>query len=328
MPKEQTHWILATQAAQSLERGPIKDIIEKHPNLYLLGAVSPDTPMYALHDMAQFAALAQQLHGRYGENTFKPLTHVLEYYQDAWSPGLWAFVLGTLSHIMADAVYHPWVEYYTGSSGDVPESDRHLSLSRHRELESYIDLYHMNATSDFKPYSFMSLWRHKEMPSREFLDMVQILYFNSNGRKDLGRVFRSHGFLQWCFMQKSLARATCFINELIGRKGDAWVTLFYPYSEPKPPAYFQQGLTYRHTVTGRAKSGTLDELAAKAIRVTARLFQIVEKHREQGTALDFFRRIKGPSLETGLVGVPTTAIVHYDLETSLDEILGQERVQK
>ncbi|MBI9076605.1 MAG: zinc dependent phospholipase C family protein [Desulfatibacillum sp.] len=330
MPKEQTHWILASQACRRLENGRVRRMISQNPNLYLLGAVIPDTPMYALERAAEYDELAHHLHGKSGENTFAPLAGLVESYEGRWSDGMWAFVLGTLSHILADAVFHPWVEYYTGSSTEVPDDLKLLSLTRHRELESYLDLYYMRKSGDLRPKSFLSKLRAKEMDAAAFDHMVSTLYFQhkSTQKNGVRKALYAHGAIQWLFTQKTLARLAYYINGALDRKGDAWVSLFYPHAEPRNPAYFQDGITYRHTVTGRPKQGAVEDLTEKAGRVTARMFQLVEKHLDQGTVLDFFQRIKGPSLETGLVGVPTTAILHYDLDMDLDRVLGVTRAVK
>ncbi|SHI94621.1 Zinc dependent phospholipase C [Desulfatibacillum alkenivorans DSM 16219] len=331
MPKEQTHWILAREAFRRLKDGEARRMIAQNPNLYLLGAVIPDTPMYALENTEEFDLLAHFLHGKDGENTFAPLTGLVKAYQDKWSDGMWAFVMGTFSHILADAVYHPWVEYYSGSSTEVPDEWKDLSLTRHRELESYLDLFHlrMNGIKE-RPISFFSLLKGKEMGAAAFDDMVSALYFPGAAKANNGvrKALYAHGAIQWIFMQKSLARLSWFINRSTEGKGDKFLTLFYPYKEPRRPDYFQAGLKYRHTVTGRPKQGTVEELAAKAAKVMARMFELVEKHLEQGTVLDFFQRIKGPSLETGLVGVPVTAIAHYDLFVDMDRVLNVFRAIK
>lgn len=330
MPKEQTHWILAKKAASRLEKGPIRQIIVKNPNLYYLGAVILDTPMYALHDAKKYNVLAQHLHGRWGENTFTPLTKLLKAYKGKWSDGLWALVLGAMSHILADAVYHPWIEYYTGSSTDVPENMYKLSLSRHRELETYLDLYHIRTFPEFKPKSFSGLLRKKEMGSRQFDNMINTLYFNGKDGPDpkIRKLFFAHAALQWCFMQKTLAKIAFLANRGLKLNADQWTTLFYPDQEPENPRYFEPEITYLHTVSGKPKQTTVRNLENKAVRITTRMFELIENHLQKNSAMEFFSRIKGPSLETGLVGVPSSAIVHYNLDISLDKILGVERIQK
>lgn len=328
MPKEQTHWILAEKAAQRLPNGSLKTIINKCPNLYYIGAVIPDTPMYALHKTGQYGELAETLHGKSGENTFAPLANLAAEYEGRWTDAMWAFLLGAMAHILADAVYHPWVEYFTGSSTDVPEDKRLLSLARHRALESYLDLYHMRSFPGYKRKYFFSLLRKKEIQADAFDAMLNTLYFNSNPHDPgIRKALNAHGAIQWMFMQKGLAKIAFNVNALMKKRGSAWVTLFYPDLEPPNPKYFGRGINYRHTVTGREKQGAVKDLEMKAVSYIAGMFELIEKYMEKGSVLDFLFRIKGPSLETGLVGAPSSAIVHYDLDVSLDEILGEKRIR-
>lgn len=46
MPKEYTHWVLAEKIFLELPGSQIKHLIEQNKNLYYLGAVIPDTPLY------------------------------------------------------------------------------------------------------------------------------------------------------------------------------------------------------------------------------------------------------------------------------------------
>lgn len=110
MPRELTHWLIAEEAADRLADGPLSAAISCNRDAYLLGAVAPDSAFYALlgrqHEVLQRIAAA--VHGADGHDSLRWVpTHATE--------AGWAFVAGACTHLATDAVFHPFVYYFSGS---------------------------------------------------------------------------------------------------------------------------------------------------------------------------------------------------------------------
>jgi len=86
MPKEITHFALAGQLARALSvNSPFYGPVNKYPNLFLLGAVTPDIPFYYLAgpDRELVQNLSEPFHRRHA---LAPVLEFLE--QDSSSPSL------------------------------------------------------------------------------------------------------------------------------------------------------------------------------------------------------------------------------------------------
>jgi len=324
MPKELTHWMLAGQAAQRLDPGRIKDAVTACPNLYLLGAVVLDTPLYALYCSDTFNKISLRLHGTRGEDTFQALHQLVAACPRNPPQEVLALFCGIMSHIMADCAFHPWVCYFSGPCNDVAPHLTQKSLARHRLLETWLDVHTFSQKPWLSGKLFAQVLYGAETSRSRLLEMLSLLYFNGRPGHEtqISLSLVSHGFLQWVFLKEIFFRGFEKVNHLAGNRWDAYATLFYPKTGPDGGPLFARPLDYRHPVTGRPRNHPLARLEDKAVSWTARFFQIMEKHLENNTFLEWFGRLKGPSLETGLVGVPGAASRHINMEADLDAVIG------
>ena len=133
MPKELTHWILAERALAGLEPdNRLHEVIRTHHGLYLAGAVLPDTLLHlALGRHASTAlALAHRFHDTDG-NSYTPLIRAEEVCGDSLSAPLLACLMGVLSHMEVDIVFHPFV-FALGGTGDI---------GPHYRMETALDVH-------------------------------------------------------------------------------------------------------------------------------------------------------------------------------------------
>ncbi|MBW1988987.1 MAG: zinc dependent phospholipase C family protein [Deltaproteobacteria bacterium] len=320
MPKELLHFHVAQKALRCMEPGPLKEAVEARPNLYLLGSVLPDTPLYALYRRARGGGLSSALHGAGGEDSFAPAKRVLLGDRPPGA-GEWAFMLGALCHVMTDAVVHPWVMYRSGRGHLKGSEHRERFLDIHRSLETWMDVALLQRRPEFSPRLFGGLLAAREMGRARFLRAAGA-YFGP-GHQDAGFVaaaFAAHAALQGAFFSRPLEWILRRAGGYLGRPQASLLALFYPPAPGAAPV-LAGPLDYRHPVTGRKRTTSLYALEQKAASVSARLFSRLQAHREAGTLSAYLSRVRGPSLETGLVGVPSASMAHLDPEPDVNRLL-------
>jgi len=103
MPKELTHWMLAEKSLEQLEStGALHELIVAHRNLYLAGAVLPDTLLHLFYGpwSKQALMLACQFHDTAG-NSFMPLIEAEKSFPTGCLPRSWPACWGS------SAIYRP-----------------------------------------------------------------------------------------------------------------------------------------------------------------------------------------------------------------------------
>ena len=130
MPKERTHWHIARRVHEEMADVPLRRIIGRCPNLYFLGAVLPDSPLYALR--ARLAGGFFRLLDRRIHDPVQGVALVRDSFRTrpaAKDDAAVALGLGVLTHLAADAVVHPAIDAVAAQD-----------LARHFELETRLDL--------------------------------------------------------------------------------------------------------------------------------------------------------------------------------------------
>lgn len=285
MPKERTHWHLAARAGAVITPGPLADAVLAYPELLLLGAVSHDTAYYALgNDFAK--SVADKLHGTGGHDSFEPF-RALAVQRDQWgAPGL-VFGLGALTHLVADAVFHPLVFSWTGDAG-APDPDlRKGWFFRHQEMETALDL-HLEALwgpAPAKTYASLAV-RARE-------DLAVVEGFLGPGARPW---MAAHARLQGLFHHgwvRSVAQFAAWGH----RRGDGdWSGAFY--GRPGEHPLLQGTLEWVDPVTGRASKESVGELVDRFDRTIAVLAADWEASWVSGR-VPFEGRV-GPALDTAV----------------------------
>jgi len=287
VPKEHTHWHLARRVADRLEPGPLADAVVAYDEFLLAGAVSHDSAYYSLGD--EFAKkTADRLHGTEGQDSFAPFRALAAHRDELGAQGF-AFGLGALTHLAADATFHPLVFSWTGDPEAPDPGLRTGWLYRHQACETALDL-HLDA-----------LWGAP--PVRTFARLIR------EGRGDLVRVhsafsgtdsrawLRAHGRLQSLF-PNPLAGGLALALGWPHRRGDGdWSAGFYLHSPRKHPA-FEGPMEWIDPVSGSPGKATLDQLIDKFETLASGLAAAWEKAWVAGT-VPFPGRV-GPALDTGL----------------------------
>ncbi|QEM68367.1 zinc dependent phospholipase C family protein [Geobacter sp. FeAm09] len=292
MPKELTHWMLAEQSLAGLDHtSRLAALIRENRDLYLAGAVLPDTLLHLVAGPHGPTALglAHRFHDSLG-NSYGPLIRAEEAYGPGGLPaGLSACLLGVLSHMQADIVFHPFVYAHSGV-GD---------MGRHYRVETALDCHFSRRGVVFPTQRLDSLMTPAV---RAELVTASALLFDPEGqlpRRVLEQALGLHCRIQamydstfWKLVTRLLA---CLPVPLLRHARH----LFYPLTRSGDDPAELLG-TWRHPVTGEARTETPDDLAKEVVRRTVALFERIDA---AGGLKDALAALPGENLLTGLHGV-------------------------
>ena len=311
MPKEMTHWLTAGKALSRIDESrKICPILNRGRNLYFLGAVLPDTPAYlvtgknrkAVHDFDK------EFHDPAG-SSFAPAASLVQKYGESVPPEIMALLAGTITHIITDSVFHPFVFYYCGHD-----------MKKHYRLETYIDLYFMSLNNE-KFKSFKKILKGVETDI-ETISAFMSLYFSreSNLNQNLYRKsLHQHALIQNAWF-KPLARKTGRGVSLIpGINLNDKIELFYP-SKLKNKI-FQAEYSYRNPVTGEKKRTTIAELAEEAVKRITHLLQELGEFDDPEKLSQYLFSITGPNPLTGIEGKRLEDMKYFSEIKNIDEVI-------
>lgn len=291
MPKELTHWILAERALAGLKSDSrLRRIILDHHDCYLGGAVLPDTLLHLFR--GPYAATARDLAARFHDtpgNCFSPLISAEQRFPDGLPPDVLACMLGVISHMLSDIVFHPFV--YSQAGPD--------AMGLHYRIETEMDVYFLKAGAIAPANHVADLLTPSSRPA---LTETCALVFDPDGR--LPRQALEHALDLHCRFQrmydstfwKLLIR---FVALLAGKPFSDQRHLFYPLSKDGTSLFGNDTAKWRHPVTGELNRTPLKELADAAVRRTTTLFERIET---AGALSEALSRDPGENLLTGIHG--------------------------
>ena len=252
MPKEHCHWHLARRIADRLEPGPLADAVLAYGEFFLAGAVSHDSGYYAWGDVGAKKA-ADRLHGSGGFDTFAPLRSLAAHRDELGAPAF-AFGLGALSHIAADATFHPLVFSWTGDADAPDPALRRGWQYRHLACETALD-QHLDALWGSPPVR--TLARLAWEGGRE-LGRVHGVFTGADSRPWL----TAHRRLQRWLGNAVVAAVARFV--VAGHRGGEsdLSAAFYLGRAARHPA-FEGTLVWIDPVTGSPRKATQEELVER-----------------------------------------------------------------
>lgn len=313
MPKEITHWLIAEEVGRRIS------LRVEHLELLRLGAIVHDVLYYVrLGNDARCTALANTLHGSAGEDTFGIVRDLTEgNVHSRNSEALRSFLLGAVTHICADVVFHPFI-YYT--AGNFLEERTHFEAwHNHRALESTIDHTFCRSLS-VKPDN-VSLSKDIHRSKQDLMLILERLaaaqrkegcqvqaYDYWQGYTTLGRL---RPLLANTALNALLDGAERHFPSLLRKtlSAESWSYLGLRYSRQNPwnVQDVQTRLHYRHPVSGEEYDTSLQELFDTAVQESVLVWQHLEQTILRGEPL----LEKGKSLEVGLHGVPSAAMRYF-----------------
>ncbi|ABL00517.1 zinc dependent phospholipase C family protein [Pelobacter propionicus] len=294
MPKEITHWILAERTAQRLAgSGILADIIQAHHAAYLGGAVLPDTLLHLFRGPHSATALhlADRFHDATG-NSYAPLIRVETSRGGMLPYDLLACLLGVISHMQADMVFHPYVFALSGVN----------AIGRHYRLETAIDVHFLQRNTTPPVRRMTHLVTTLTAP---LLTDAMAMLFDPDGRLPraaLKRALALHCRFQGMYNVTAWKIAALILGTLLGSPFREQRQLFYPLRAHGPGhrAMIDSVTRWSHPVSGAASNTSLDDLAEEAVSRTLVLFRRMEESASLAAALS---DPPGANLLTGLYGI-------------------------
>jgi hypothetical protein len=283
MPKEITHWTLAAAVADKLPEaslfyGPIRWF----PNLFLLGAITPDVPFYYLAGpkIAGIQALSAPFH-QTDRRALLPALAFLNHYPDQ-NPAALAFAAGVICHLLADTLFHPLVYYFAGMDGVHPGA-----TARHREFETAMDLYFLHLSQGRSEVSLARVIKDLEVSTGQRSRFMAEL-FQARTRSEqryLGLALYSHMTFQGLFRSGLLFNALAFLNRNTSWIPDKVVGLIYPAKGPVNLDFFNRPLEYKDPCSGEAFSVRIQEMQTKTGEAGKKLLGLISQEMIRGRSV-------------------------------------------
>ncbi len=300
MPKELTHWMLAEKSLELLDSaGALHELIVAHRDLYLAGAVLPDTLLHLFYGpwSKQALTLADHFHDT-ADNSFTPLIEAEATFPAGMPAPLMACLLGIICHMQADIVLHPFVYAHSGVE----------DIARHYRVETDIDAH---VVQTCRVRSGRRLAEMVQPANRAHLITALSLVFDPCATLPQAALEQSLGL--HCSLQgmydstfwKLVALGLALLPLRFFRKNSH---LFYPLRHgERNGSRFKGQSSWRHPVTGEQVNKSLDELLEEAVRSTVAVLRRIERSGSLAKALS---DPPGSNLLTGIHGVQLSAAVH------------------
>jgi hypothetical protein len=291
MPKELTHWILADRALDGMDKtSALRALIIENHDCFLAGAVLPDTLLHHVRgpDAVTALALARDFHDSAG-NSFAPLIRAEQRSPGGLTPAILACLLGVVTHMQADIVFHPFVYALTGTDG----------LGPHYRFETDMDLYFLQRGGIPAVHRLAELVTPATRPT--LIDCCALL-FDTEGRlprQALEKALQHHCRFQGLYDRtfwKLAVRAAAF---LAGHPYREQRHLFYPLSPSVDSRFRDDAVEWRHPVSAESRRDSLDQLAEETVGRIRATFEQIEA---AGSLAEALVRHPGENLLTGMHG--------------------------
>jgi hypothetical protein len=298
MPKELTHWILAERSLASLSSdSSLRKIILKHHDIYLVGAVLPDTLMHLFRGPHAKTALdlAHRFHNAAG-CSFAPLIAAEQRYPEGLPAPLMACLLGVITHMQADIIFHPFVYAQSGTE----------DIGRHYRVETDIDCHLLRHGA--RP----TVRRLAELLSpgvHDVLVTVCSLLFDPDGqlpRSAIDRALKLHCRFQGMYDRTYWKLAVRLAARLAGSPFDGQRHLFYPLASSRAAGSERNNVVeWRHPVSGESRRTSIEQLLDEAAGLIRETFTHIET---AGSLAEALTGRPGENLLTGMHGAGFSAM--------------------
>ncbi len=328
MGKELSHIFCAEQTAERLTGsvgGGFLSLLRDYSHAYHFGSIVVDTFFYAVRlpfESGSSTCWGDVIHGTEGNDTSGPVLAMLKALRDSPNDSLYgekaAFVCGFLTHIALDTILHPYVYHVSGNYYSDNPVERQESQARHRLIESWFDLYLLQQSSlRLSRCRYLQKIRRKGALNRELMRFLfdaceKSFQIDPDSWRHLLRGYRVQMILNAAFRRAAVGRFLCLVDRFLSGRMKSFLALFYPWGSSEVPEEIISFTSYRHPVTGEELAGGFQRLWEQSLERGGEFLTAVEKFLFLGMDDDELRKvIRGYSLSTGLLGVPTREAVHY-----------------
>jgi hypothetical protein len=316
MPKEITHWLIASQATDELKGSLLGDLLSSYPFCLKLGAVFHDALFYNLNGShtKQFLTLAGEFHGTRGEDTYRLVRDIYQAAQNSKTrEPLLALMVGIISHIQADSSFHPLVYYVSGDYDHPDPVTRAKAVGSHRRFESLMDLYFCGGSSALNKYLLKTYLQRAEAPPPDLFEHALAQIVASKGWPNLGdvmaRTFRFFSFVQRLSHNQTLSSVLYGLDRFSPDILRELIALFYGPQLNKKMPIMSNPITYKNPVTGQESTQTLQEIFQIAVEKIIKICNTIEPAIINNEPLPLHE--PGPSLAFGITGVSKTDAKYF-----------------
>ncbi len=279
MPKELTHWIIAERACKELSSDSrLYGVIAQNKKEYLAGAVLPDTLLHLF--CGQDAKLALSAAGRFHNtdgNSYDPLIRAESKYGQLLSDPMLSCLLGVISHMQADMVFHPYIFALTGTD----------DIGRHYQLETNIDMY---LTSKCLQPPVNRLYDLVTAETEQTIVSTAEILFSTASELPIAAISKAlklHCRFQSMYSKTFWKLVVNLLGAFLGNPYNQHRHLFYPIElfGKQDFNHMAEAVEWEHPVTGEARKSKIDDLVEDAVKRTVEMFRQIEVEKTLVAAL-------------------------------------------
>ncbi len=319
MPKEITHLKLAEKIYLNINsRSKLKNVIKKYKNLFFTGAIALDSPYFLIFDKhsKMMTHLARDMHDD-RENTCKPMVRVIEKYNRDVPDFVLAFLLGVITHVYVDGLFHPFIYYFSC-----------MDNTRHRTIETYLDFNYWEDPRwrGHEKRIVSEVFSSIEIEKEKLYEILSLLY-NVKGNNNINfirKIFKCHVYLCGLLHNNTARIIFKILNLVPGIHLEEYIALFYPPPWQKKGPVFSGPIVYTHPVTGKEYRYSVKEIEEKVIKDVLEVYKLIEKHWNRDSPVGLFSRIKCPNLCTGIAHRGIKDMKYFNTEKDLMDLIFQD----
>jgi hypothetical protein len=302
MPKEVTHFLIAEKIMETLEKDSFWQPFLQHKSTIMLGSVFQDS-LYYLPEKEmtdEIRNLPDRFHGDHGEDTFYVIKglQVISHEQEQ----VVAFVIGMASHLFADAVFHPFVYYFSGNYFDRDEARRSEAIRNHRKIEGLMDVYFCNGFTGIRPYSVAGFLQSTGTDNLELFKCITEGVEMKDKSIELGAVvhaaFERFARVQRFFNNPLLRTVFPFVEPVVSDHSKELLALFYSVRSKKYIQKLAGDIHFQNPLTGEEFHTSMNNMFNEAVSQTVAFcgeFKDILEGNKRLADLPY-----GPSLELGI----------------------------
>jgi len=316
MPKEITHWLIASQAVDELKGSVVGDLLASYPFCMRLGAVFHDALFYNPYGShaKYFLTLADEFHGAGGEDTYRLVRDIFQSAKNSNNrEPLLAFMVGVISHIQVDSSFHPLVYYVSGDYDNPDPIKRAKAVGSHRRFESLMDLYFCGGPSELNKYPLKTYLQRSEAPPPDLFEHALAQIIASKGWPNLSdvmaRAFNLFSLVQRLSHNQTLSLVLYGLDRFSPDLLRELIALFYGPQLNKKMPMMSDPITYKNPVTGQESTQRLKEIFQIAVEKTVKICNTIESAIINNEPLPLHE--PGPSLAFGLTAVSKTDAKYF-----------------
>jgi hypothetical protein len=229
-----------------------------------------------------------------------------------------AFVAGFLTHMALDMTFHPWIYAATGQYYASDTAERRLAMTRHRLLETWLDMHWLKLSRMAEQIS-ASLTAIRRQ--RGQIDTALVLWGESFARTQrierplgerLKRLHRRQLFLLDIYRSPALSAGFMQADRLSGGQFAAQAALFYPPARQPVPQGVLDHEGFNHPVTGLYQEGGVERLWGQAIARAVEFLGAADRYLVHNADIaEVTQHIHGYSLSMGLPACITAQAQHF-----------------